>query len=194
MANLSESTRDTILAAARELFARYGLSKTTVEDIARAVHMGKGSLYYYFKSKEDLFKAVLDSEIDALREEMKTALTKDVSPLDKMKIYLSLRIKGLKNFVNVYNTFRDDYLNNFAFIRKIRSEYDAYEIATVRSILQEGIEKRLFHIKDVDLTSFTIVSAVKGLEYEWAIAVDQKETERNMEKMLEVLFYGIVKR
>ena len=190
----TDTSRESILHAARSLFARYGLGKTTIDDIARSVRMGKGSLYYYFKSKEDLFKAVLDHEIGSLKEEINTAIEGVATPPEKMRTYLLGRMKGIRKFVNFYNTFSDDYLKHFAFVNTIRREYDAYEINTVASILHEGVESGLFGIKDVELTAYTIVSAAKGLEYDWALAADEAEIERNINKLLEVLFYGIMKR
>ena len=50
-----------ILSASQKRFGRYGLSKTTMNEIAADVNMSKASLYYYFKNKEDIFKAVLDA-------------------------------------------------------------------------------------------------------------------------------------
>ena len=44
-----------IIAAAEQMFAHFGIQKTTMEEIAKKVHMGKSTLYYYFKSKEDIF-------------------------------------------------------------------------------------------------------------------------------------------
>ena len=53
-----------IVAAAANLFSRFGLEKTTMEDIAKASKKGKSSLYYYFKSKEQVFAEVIKKEME----------------------------------------------------------------------------------------------------------------------------------
>ena len=60
--NLSGEKTQNILSAARRRFAHYGFSKVTMDEIAGDVEMGKASLYYYFPTKEDLFKAVVIQE------------------------------------------------------------------------------------------------------------------------------------
>ena len=69
--------RNTIVGIASEVFAKFGFKKTTVDDIAQALRKGKSSIYYYFSSKEDIFKAVVDKEADALREKIDKILRGD---------------------------------------------------------------------------------------------------------------------
>jgi AcrR family transcriptional regulator len=55
-----EATNETLIGVARTLFARHGYAHTGTEDIVRAAQVTRGALYYHFKNKEDLFKAVLE--------------------------------------------------------------------------------------------------------------------------------------
>ena len=64
--NKKDANRASILKIAQEIFSKYGYKKTTLDDIANAVRKGKSSLYYYFPSKEDLFQAVIQKEVDSL--------------------------------------------------------------------------------------------------------------------------------
>ncbi|MFW6389223.1 MAG: TetR/AcrR family transcriptional regulator, partial [Marinilabiliaceae bacterium] len=59
MVSGQDTVRIAILKSARELFAKFGYRKTTMEDIAQALRKGKSSLYYYFKNKEEIFQAVI---------------------------------------------------------------------------------------------------------------------------------------
>ncbi len=61
-----DANRTAILDASRDLFARFGYKKTTMEDIAMALRKGKSSLYYYFKNKEEIFQAVIELESELL--------------------------------------------------------------------------------------------------------------------------------
>jgi AcrR family transcriptional regulator len=190
----SREKKNILLDVAQRIFARFGLFKTTLDEIAKAARMGKSSIYYYFKSKEDIFKAVLEKEIKTLKEKIATAMLEAKSPQEKLKKFIIARMKYMKELANIYGALKDEYLKHYAFIQKLRENYDNEEINIVKNILQEGIKQKVFFIKDLELTSFAIATAIKGLEYDWAINVEEKKLEENINSLLEVLFYGITKR
>ena len=64
------NVKNQIISSARLHFSKYGFHKTTMDEIARHLHKAKGVLYYYFKSKEDLFKEVLKQELDEVKTEL----------------------------------------------------------------------------------------------------------------------------
>jgi len=190
----SVEKKNILLQVAQSIFARFGLFKTTVDEIAKTARMGKSSIYYYFKSKEDIFKAVLEKELASLKEKITTAIAKAKSPQEKLRKFIITRMKYIKELANIYAALKDEYLRHYAFIQKLRENYDKEEIDTIKNILQEGIKQKVFFIKNLELTSFAISTAIKGLEYDWTIRIGEKELEKNIDSLLEVLFYGIIKR
>ena len=60
MVVVKQEVRTHIVGVARRIFTRHGFRKTTMEEIARASKMGKSSIYYYFKSNEVIFRAVVE--------------------------------------------------------------------------------------------------------------------------------------
>jgi len=186
--------REIVIEAARKIFARFGFSKTTMDDISHAVRKGKSSLYYYFKSKEDIFKAVAEKEIQMMRDEMGAILAKANSAQEKIRAYIINRLRMFKRFLNLYNVLRDEYLENYAFIEKMRESYDQEEQRMISGILKEGVENGRFNIKDLDLTANAIIIALKGYEQSWAFEDNTEKIEENMDTLLDVMFYGIVTR
>ena len=63
-------TRAKLVEVARELFARKGIESTTMNDIAQASGKGRRTLYTYFRSKEEVFYAVIESELELLSQKM----------------------------------------------------------------------------------------------------------------------------
>jgi len=183
-----------ITRVAQKIFSRYGLIKTTVDEIARAARMGKASLYHYFKSKEDIFREVVEKENMLLTEKIQEAINKEDLPQKKIRAYIITRMKYLSELANIHSALKDDYLEHYAFIEKIRKRNFQEEIETIKNILKEGTKKGIFEVRDIELTSFAIISALKGLEYPWSVETPMPEVEKNIDKLLEILFNGIVKR
>lgn len=184
--------RDNIIAAAQNTFKRYGFRKTTMDEIAYASHKGKSSLYYYFKSKEEVFQAVVEKEAAVLRAEIGLKIKEYGSAREKLRTYIFVRMQGFKNWGNFYDALKDEYLSNYEFIEKIRIKYDKGEIDTITQIISEGIEKGEFKNLNAGLTAKTILIAMKGLEGS-LIVENEKESdfEKEIDDMLEILFHGI---
>jgi len=76
--------KEKIMAAAILLFSKYGYKKTTVEDIAGALQMTKGSIYRYFANKEDLYHQAVSQLLDDWREFVQKSIAADTQPLEKL--------------------------------------------------------------------------------------------------------------
>jgi AcrR family transcriptional regulator len=190
--------KELIIKKAGELFGKFGLSKTTLEDIAKEVGMAKSSLYYYFNSKEQIFSAVLEKETEIFKQRLLSAMQNILDPREKIKIYTLVRMQCMRDLLNMYSALREDYLKHYEFIQKMRESYDKQERELIESFLTEGNDKGIFDIKNISLTSYAIIIAIKGFEYEWAVKNLEKDAqeqiEQNIELLLNVLFMGIVKR
>ena len=67
-----EQRRITILRAAEDVFVRRGVAETTMDDIARAAEVSKGTLYLYFKSKDDLYLTIATDAVSELLEALRS--------------------------------------------------------------------------------------------------------------------------
>lgn len=186
--------RQTIIEAAREIFARFGYRKATMDDIARAARKGKSSLYHYFRSKEEVFQAVIEQEAAEVKAEIFRSVQAQEKPQDKLRAYVITRMQAFKRVANLFTAFKDEYVESYGFIERIRKSYDRYEVETIASILKSGVQSGVFTVKNLELTAYAIFTAAKGLEYSWALEPDIRKIETNIRSLLDVLFYGIVKK
>lgn len=186
--------KELITHVAQTIFSKYGLLKTTVDEIAKAARIGKASLYYYFKSKEDIFKEVVEQESKFLKEKIREAINIEKKPQRKMRVYILKKMENLNNMANINSALKDNYLEHYGFIEKIREKNSKEELFTIREILQDGEDQGIFVINDIELTAFAIASALKGMEYQWSTGISITEIEKNVDKLLEILFNGIIKR
>ncbi len=186
--------RESILKIAQEIFSKYGYRKTTLDDIANAVRKGKSSLYYYFKSKEDLFQAVIMKEVELLGKELDKVVNRNTDPVDKLRDYLLTKITTFRNLANFYNALEND-VTAIGFIEEIKNRYEQDEIRMIKRILIEGVRKNEFEIYDFNLAANGITMAIKGLEMPLSAGTyGNMNLERSVDVILRILCYGIMKR
>lgn len=186
-----------IVGHASQVFSKYGFKKATMDDIARASGMGKSSLYYYFKSKEEVFEAVVKKEADLLRIELeKKVINSKDNPKEKIRNYVLIRMKYLKEMVNFYDALKNDYLGNLAFTERIREKYDREEQQTIQILLQQGIDAGIFKLKETKISSIAIATTLKGLETALLIknTIPIEDLGKHLDEILHILFYGIAKQ
>lgn len=186
--------RQKIVDTAHKLLTHFGVIKTTMDDIARHLNKGKSTIYYYFKTKEDILHAVIGQEVDTLFDQVIAAVNKETLPQFKLRAYVIARIHGFNKLISSYHTFKDDYLRNYALVEEIRKQYDTKEMSIIHSILKDGVKQKLLSVTNIDLTAFVIVVALKGLEYYWATETDTKQIEMKIDTLLNVLLNGILKK
>ncbi len=189
-----EEFRKKIIISAGQIFSRYGFKKTTMDEIAKALKMGKSSVYYYFASKEEIFEAVILHEANILRNELTTAIKSAESPIDKMKNYIFVRMKSFEKLANYYNAIFDKNLDHFNFIEKIREKYDREELAILRLIIYHGARRKVFNVTNSEYTALAIQTTLKGLEVPLFWKKKELDIEERLNAILNVLFYGIVRK
>lgn len=188
-----EEFRKKIINTSGQIFSRYGFKKTTMDEIARALKIGKSSIYYYYESKEEIFEAVVLNEANMLRNELTTAIKLADSPVEKMRSYVFVRMRAFEKLSNYYNAIFDKNLYHFDFIETVREKYDREELAIIRLILYHGTRKKVFNVENSEYTSMAIQTTLKGLEVPLFWKKKEVNIEFRLNAILNVLFYGIVR-
>jgi AcrR family transcriptional regulator len=193
MKNKIQKTGEIITAAAT-VFARFGYKKTTLEDIAGQLHMQKSSLYYYFGSKDEIFKHVVEFEADKVRSQLVQVLEQHEDPRSRLRHYIIRRMETLKDVSVRYGVIYDDDMLHYDFIEQIRRRYDREEHNTIRKILDDGMQSGVFHIRNSSLAATAICTAMKGLEIPLFWKKRQALADKHVDNMIHLLFYGLVRR
>lgn len=193
MVDKDEYRTEIILTASR-IFSRYGFRKTTMEELSKALKKGKSSIYYYFRSKEDIFEAVVLFEANLLRTQLTTAIKEVDSPPDKLRNYIFVRMRAFEKLSNYYNAVFDKNLDHYEFIEKIRARYDREELAMLRLLVYVGKRRGVFEIEDSEYTAMAIQTMLKGLEVPLFWHKREIDINNRLETILYLIFYGIKKR
>lgn len=157
-------TRDKFIEVARQLFARKGVENTTMNDIASASDKGRRTIYTYFKSKRDIFNAVIESETDQLLNRLRHIVARPSSPEDKLMEYVECRFETMKEIVSRNGSLRAGFFRDVRKVDLARKVITRKETAMLRDILQEGVEQGVFDIPNLSHTAVIVTQAIHGLD------------------------------
>lgn len=195
MVVVKEEVRTHIVGVARRIFTRIGFRKATMEEIASTSKMGKSSIYYYFKSKEEIFRAVVEFEARMLKERLNRVISKSSSPSDRLKSYILFRLHHIRTLENFYSALNEESLSHMGFILEIRKNFEKEEQQLVREILEDGMQQGVFQLSSSKIGAIAISTMMKGLELPLLLDEAHKtDREELMEDLIRVLLYGILKR
>lgn len=191
-----ESMAVDIVDSAKSVFAHFGFQKTSMDMIAKSIGKGKSSIYYYFRSKEDIFQAVVEKEAVEVRKEIMDAVNSKDLPRQKLKTYILMRLKTLDKMDNLSNALRNDYLSHLQFISEVKARYREEELKMVSDILLYGEEMEKFSFVSVKAVSRAIVLAISGFEMEYFISPmkeDLTDMEQSLDQFLDIFYKGLAK-
>lgn len=157
-------TRAQLVDVARQLFAKKGVEDTTMNDIAVASKKGRRTLYTYFKSKEQIYQAVVESELEMLSDHMEITAAKNLSPDAKIMELIINHLDSIKMVVYRNGTLKANFFRDIWRVETKRKYFDTKEIELFRKVLQEGKDEGIFQIDDVEITADILHYCIKGIE------------------------------
>ncbi len=156
-----EERKDELIDTAERLFSAKGYDETAVSDIVRALNIAQGTFYYYFKSKEDILKAVIEHDLQTMRDEVGVLRQ---TPRDARG-----KLEGLINVILSFNEKRDS-LFKYIHLEQNALLHDKFmrrlaDIFTpiVREVLLEGVYHGAFHIRHATETAEILLLVVAHL-------------------------------
>jgi AcrR family transcriptional regulator len=153
-----------LIDVARHLFAREGVENTTMNDIAKASKKGRRTLYTYFKNKNEIYSAVVETELAHLVSGLR-GITSMVMPADeKLVRYVFQRMEAVKEAVFRNGTLRAEFFRDIWEVEKVRKRFDEQEIEILKSILNQGVSEGLFFVPSVEVSALTLHYSLRGLD------------------------------
>ena len=156
------STRVEILKAAAAAFRKLGYHGATVEEIAAALHMKKGNLYYYFRNKEEILFACHQYSLDRLLAILDEIERSAVSPEQKLRRLIRAFVHTILDELHGTALFLDLEALSPAHLRTVIARRDRFDKG-MREVMREGIRSGTFVYADAKLLSFAILGAVNWI-------------------------------
>ena len=184
-------TRQTLVDVARQLFAKKGMENTTMNDIAMASGKGRRTLYTYFKNKEEVYTAVIESELERLSDKLDEVADKRIRPQDKIIELIYTHLNMIKETVVRNGNLRAEFFRNIWMVEKVRKNFDEDEIELFRKVYAEGKEDGEFDIDNVDLVADITHYCIKGLEVPYIYGrLGHGMTEETSKPLVAKFVYG----
>jgi len=185
-----ENKKLRILKAAQQVFARFGYHKTTMDDIAEAAGLKKASLYYYYTSKEEIFRDVIVAESQEFLQKLRAAVSDLQHPRDKIVRYLTFRMEYFQQMVNLHRLTVQTVLELKPLVEKVYHQYLQEELRMLEGILQEGMNTNVFKPGETAKIAsgiLTLAEAIKFQEFHNTNALSA--TDVDYSKITEEILY-----
>lgn len=189
-----KGTKEIIIEEARKVFTKFGFNKTSMADIALAARKGRRTIYTYFTCKEEVFKAVIETEVSVLAKKLDIIINNDIPADQKLRKYMHIRMNALRELTVYYNALREDFVNNLGLIEDLRKDYDIMEVEMIRQMLDEGVGSGVFDIENTQQVSHALLVAIKGFELPIFLAKDDYNYNQLIDPMIGLFFKGVLKK
>lgn len=183
--------KEKIVQAAITTFSKYGYDKTRMDDIAKSAKLGKGTLYLYFKSKEELFYAISENSIKELKEQLSKLFSKKEDLVhDAEKFYDQYRNlihdSEKVSFEIIAESSRNPKLRKALYEQRMK----VYDI--VIDYLRRQIEKGFFR-KDMDVSAIAsgLVALYDGLTISKLLGISEYHNKKAWTQTIRAIFTGI---
>lgn len=190
-------TREKFIEVARQLFARKGVENTTMNDIASASEKGRRTIYTYFKSKRDIYNAVIEQETDMALSQLRIIVAKQIPADIKLKEYIDTHFETMREVVYRNGSLRAWFFRDIRKVDRARRIVSRKETILVEQILAEGVAENIFDIDNVPRTALVITKTIQGLDVPYIrddiseIGVDKDQLANSV---ISILLSGLLKR
>lgn len=194
---LSEFRSAEILQAAQKVFAQKGFSQTTVEEIAQAAGVAKGTLYLYFPSKREIYLGALRQGIGVLQERTRQKVEAARTAPEKLLAFISSRVKYFEENRDFFKIYHSEFANLVTGSPRLDPNFkDLYgkPVALLESVLQEGIRKREIRAVPAGLTAFAIYQMTREMIVRRVLGWSETSAAEETEFIFDLVWQGIRKR
>ena len=187
--------RELIVETARQLFEQKGFDMTTVEEIAARAELGKGTIYSYFQSKEQIYIAILEKGMDLLKERMDEAMRNPASALDALHKMFDVFVDYHRERTDFVETLfvQVDKQNLFqlsGLVGGLKNKAMVW-VELVAKVLRWGIERGEFKPVDVLKTAQIIVGMILGLIIQHETGQTSEEIPEYRDTLFQLALNGI---
>ena len=183
-----------ILEAARKVFATKGFSQATVDDIASAAGVAKGTVYLYYESKRDIYFAALKFGIEQMYSRLDEELKKVSTPEEKLRTLIGVKLAYFDDNRDFFKIYYSELGNICIHPGTIDSEFRAMYLGqakVVEAILKEGARKKIIRPVRTEQTAFAISDVIRGVVTQRVLGWSKSKISQDVEFIFDLIWKGI---
>jgi TetR/AcrR family fatty acid metabolism transcriptional regulator len=160
-----------ILAAALKVFARKGFYQSKVSEIAKLANVADGTIYLYFKNKDDILISLFEEEMQRAIDDLETALAGQTDPRRKLQIVALTHLSLVDSRREVAEILQVEVRQSFKFMKEYRNEKFIQYLNIIAAIVAEGQERGFFRT-DVhpDVVKRAFFGALDEMSLYWVLS------------------------
>ena len=183
-----------ILEAARKVFATKGFSAATVDDVAGAAGVAKGTVYLYYESKRDIYFAALKSGIEQMYALLQEELKKASSTEEKLRTLIGVKLAYFDDNRDFFKIYYSELGNICIHPVAIDNEFKALyldQAKVVESILREGARRKVIRAVRPEQTAFAISDIVRGVVTQRVLGWTKSKLSQDVDFIFDLIWKGI---
>lgn len=185
-------TKRRIFTTAIKLFAEKGYESTGIEEITAVAGVAKGSLYYHFETKEELFDMLLEEGAKLLNNSIEIKTRHCENATEKLKAIIMVQIKSIIRYQDFVTVIMNNMLGETSRAIKCKKALHEY-VANIAEVIREGMNEGLFYEGDAEGIAFGIF----GINYSSLLYLMKKEGKMTEEQLyksyVEAVIRGLTK-
>jgi len=191
--DVSEERKDQIMNAAEEVFTQKGFSDARMDDIAQETGLSKGTLYLYYKSKDDLIIAILDRLFQREFKAFETLDLTSMSATDAIGVFTDTTAKDIRIMMRLlpitYEFMGLAFRNKF--VQKTFKAYLNYYMDLLIPVIQHGIDSGEFRPTDAKEVAIAMGAIMEGTLLLWVYDNSLVEPEKHLRSGMKLLLEGV---
>jgi AcrR family transcriptional regulator len=183
--------RGQIIDAARELFFRFGLAKTSMKDIAMASGLAKPTLYYYYENKEAIFNQIVEEESQKFIKKLEKKVNVNLPPDEKLKVFFRTIYHNLEQYAIELSQMPAVICSNTPHGQQTINRIREVMASMLERIFENGARQGMLRDMNFHQIANTILAMTGFINLDWIKDHPKKQRDRMIETMLEILLHGI---
>lgn len=185
-----EERRREIVLAAQKLFSSKGIKATSVSDIVKAVGVAQGTFYWYFKSKEEVIKAVAQEYArDYYASQIEIVKTPGLSALEKMHRIWDDSLKKYAENISLTNYLHSEKSQDMH--AQLVKENMGFLHPLMNDIIRQGLDEGVFRVQDVEETTLIFIAGLQGVHLLFNSSLDQTQFEHRIKLITDFFLKGL---
>ena len=191
--DVSEERKNQILEAAQKTFSKLGFHKARMSDIAQEANLSKGSIYWYFKSKDEIIISLLDKMFVAEFKNLQPLIDEESQAMERLLTYIDHVISDMENTLKwmplAYNFLALAFRRNT--VRMTIRKYYRTHMDIITPIVQQGIDSGEFAVSNAETTAIALSAIVEGTALLWVYDSENIDIEKQIRSSVHLLLDGL---